>query len=325
MHVGRFFNRLFIWILLTLTGIQSAAIAVTDDEIARAIKQLGAAEYKKREEASKFLWSAGRAALPALQAAGESSDPEVSLRARQLLVNIQRGISPNTPADVRDLLRRYPAADREGKQAVVLQLLDLGARAYPSIAALADSEPSLQRRVEIFQPALEQLGGWIAQALGGEQPDGEIVPQALAAIRLVQAIVPEDLGVPLQAVTRLDKLGKKKDADEVFETAFAFHQKLGAKAVPNPNPANDLAWLCAVCHRRLDDALTLAQKAVALEPKNPAFLDTLAEVHFQKGNRERALELMKQCIELAPDNNYFRQQRDRFEKGDPTLPPPEPE
>lgn len=325
MHLRDSFRRALLRILLTLAAIQNTTIAATDEEIARAVKQLGAAEFKKREEATKFLWSAGRAAVPTLQAAGKSSDPEVSLRARQLLVNIQRGISPDTPAEIRNLLRRYHTADREGKQAVVSQLLDLGARTYPSIAALADSEPSLERRVEIFQPALEQLGGWIEQALGAEQPDREQVTQAVQAIRLVQAIMPEDLNVPLQVVTRLDKLGKKKDADDIFEAAFTIHQKLDAKAAQNPNPANDLAWLCAVCRRRLDDALVLSGKAVALEPKNPAFLDTLAEVHFQKGNRERALELMKQCVELAPDNDYFRQQRDRFEKGDPATPPPVPE
>lgn len=325
MHTRCFFNRLPLWILLALVVTQRTAVAVTNDEIARAIKQLGAADYKKREEATKQLWSAGRAAVPALEAANKSSDPEVSLRARQLLANIQHGIGPDTPAEIRDLLRRYQTADREGKQAVVSQLLDFGARTYPTIAALADSEPSLERRVEIFQPALEQLGIWIGQTLEADQPDVEQVTQAVQALRLFQAVVPEDLGVPLQVITRLDKLGRKKDADEIFEAAFAFHQKLNAKSPQNPNPANDLAWLCAVCHRRLDDALTLAQKAAALEPKNPAFLDTLAEVHFQKGNRERALELMKQCIELLPDNNYFREQRDRIEKGDPATPPPEPE
>lgn len=302
-----------------------ACLAASDDEIARAVRQLGAADYKTREAATKFLWSAGTAAIPALEQASKSPDPEISLRARQILANLQYGIGPDTPDDLRDLLRSYHAADPAGKQAVVSQLAELGARAYPTLAALAGAEPLLQRRVEIFSPALERLSENIGPVLTGERPDGKLVAQAIPAVRLIQAIMPEDLSVPLHAVTHLDKLGRKKDADEIFESAYAFHQKLCAKSAQDPNPANDLAWLCAVSRRRLDDALKLSEKAVALAPNNPAYLDTLAEAHFQKGNRERAIELMKQCVELAPDNNYFLKQRERFEKGDPATPPPEPE
>jgi tetratricopeptide (TPR) repeat protein len=325
MHAGRFFNRLSLWILLTPIGIQTAAIAVTDDEIARAIKQLGAPEFKQREEATKFLWSVGRPAMPALEQASKSSDPEIALRARQLLTQLQHNIGPDTPADIRELLRRFHATDLEGRKNVVSELVELGVRAYPTLIALAESEPSPTQRMQILEPALEQVGGQIERAFSGEHPDSNELARAVTAIRLLQTVAPEDLSVPLLTISRLDKLGKKKEADEIFEAAFAFHKKRSEKAAQDPNPDNDLAWLCAVCHRRLNDALELSQKAIALAPKNPAYLDTLAEVHFQKGNRERAVELIKQCIELAPDNDYFRKQRDRFEKGDPAMPPPEPE
>ena len=52
-------------------------------------------------------------------------------------------------------------------------------------------------------------------------------------------------------------------------------------------------------------------------------LDTLAEVHFQRGDRDQALQLMKKCIELDPKNRYFRDQLKRFEAGDPKAPLPE--
>jgi tetratricopeptide (TPR) repeat protein len=325
MRFGSFHICLFSWILLATASIPNASFAATTEEIARAIKQLGASEHKQRETASMFLWSAGPAAMPALDLASKSSDPEIALRAREILTNLQYKIGPDTPPDIRELLRQYHNANPEGRKTVVSQLMDLGARAYPTLTALAESEPLLERRVEIFRPALEQITGHIEQVLGGERPDAEQLAEALRSIRLFQAVVPEDLSIPLQVVTRLDKLGKNKEADEIFEAAFAFHQKLCAKSAQDPNPANDLAWLCAVCRRRLDEALDLSQKAVALEPKNPAYLDTLAEIHFQKRNRERAIELMKQCIELSPDNDYFRKQRDRFEKSDPATPPPKPE
>jgi hypothetical protein len=38
--------------------------------------------------------------------------------------------------------------------------------------------------------------------------------------------------------------------------------------------AGELAWLSARCRRQLDKALTHAKKAVALDPKSVAYLDT---------------------------------------------------
>ena len=37
------------------------------------------------------------------------------------------------------------------------------------------------------------------------------------------------------------------------------------------------------------------------------------------------LKLIEQAAKRSPDIPYFRQQRDRIQKGDPSVPPPEPE
>ena len=66
--------------------------------------------------------------------------------------------------------------------------------------------------------------------------------------------------------------------------------------------------------RDLDDALKHSTKAVKLEPKNAGYIDTLAEVHFRKGDRDKALSLMKECVELTPKNPYFKRQLVRFKK-----------
>jgi hypothetical protein len=52
---------------------------------------------------------------------------------------------------------------------------------------------------------------------------------------------------------------------------------------------NRAAWLAARCGRRHDQALEHARKAVEQEPGNAGYLDTLAEVHFQRGDRGKAL------------------------------------
>ena len=47
-----------------------------EEEIQKAIRQLGDDSFHVREKATNFLWSAGRAAEPALRQAQESDDRE---------------------------------------------------------------------------------------------------------------------------------------------------------------------------------------------------------------------------------------------------------
>src|SRR5205807_1085485 len=86
---------------------------------------------------------------------------------------------------------------------------------------------------------------------------------------------------------------------------------------------NTLAWLGALCRRHLDAAEEHANTAVKLTPDNAGYLDTLAEVNFQRGNAARAKELMQRCVELEPKNDYFRKQLKRIEAGDPRAEVPD--
>lgn len=57
-------------------------------QLAGWVRQLGAAAYADREEASRRLSDAGGTARPLLEEAMQSSDPEVRMRARELLENL---------------------------------------------------------------------------------------------------------------------------------------------------------------------------------------------------------------------------------------------
>jgi len=78
---------------------------------------------------------------------------------------------------------------------------------------------------------------------------------------------------------------------------------------------NEYAWIAAHLRTNLDIALDRAKLSVAAEPANAAYLDTLAEVHFRRGEREQALICNKECLRLQPQRAYYQRQRERFEKG----------
>ena len=50
---------------------------------------------------------------------------------------------------------------------------------------------------------------------------------------------------------------------------------------------NSAAWVMANCRRDLDAALKHAEKAVKVEPKSAGYIDTLAEVTFRRGDRDK--------------------------------------
>jgi hypothetical protein len=57
-----------------------ARSAPTEEEIARAVRQLGDNDFAVREKAVAFLLAAGQAAKPAVRQALKSDDPDASLR-----------------------------------------------------------------------------------------------------------------------------------------------------------------------------------------------------------------------------------------------------
>jgi tetratricopeptide (TPR) repeat protein len=78
---------------------------------------------------------------------------------------------------------------------------------------------------------------------------------------------------------------------------------------------NGLAWTCATNDVYLDEALQAAERAAALEPRNTGILDTLAEVHFRRGETEKAVEVGSRALALEPANRYLNEQLNRFKTG----------
>lgn len=299
--------------------------AADSNEIARAAKNLGASDFKTREAATRYLSEAGKAAVPSLEKAAKDSDPEVRLRARELLPAARLGLSPDTPAEIRAALIEYPRASFEEKQAIVQRLAGLGQAAEPVLISLAQTEKDRDQRMQIFEafvsPAFEQL----QRQLQGNTLDKDSVPALLNAIKLTQAFLPEMPIFVFVAIPRLDTAGFKKEADDLFDQTYKQFEKLSAADPHDPEPLNNLAWLCATARRRLDDGLRFSEQSLKESPNSAAFLDTQAELYFQKGNTDRALDLIEKAMVADPNMDYLRQQKERFKKGDKSVPPPEQE
>lgn len=82
-----------------------------------------------------------------------------------------------------------------------------------------------------------------------------------------------------------------------------------------PNDAmihNNLAWLLANVEYDLDVALDHAKTAAELVPNDPTYMDTLAEVHFRRGEIREALKLAIRCREIEAKDSHYQNQVQRF-------------
>ena len=113
---------------------------VTASDIDQAIKDLGNHDYRVREHATRTLWAAGEAAVPALKRAAEAGDPEVGRRARAILSNIAFGVTPDMSEEVVALMGRYRTGDAGAKRQAAVTLAQRGAAGARVLLKLREEE-----------------------------------------------------------------------------------------------------------------------------------------------------------------------------------------
>jgi tetratricopeptide (TPR) repeat protein len=146
---------------------------------------------------------------------------------------------------------------------------------------------------------------------------------ALKELRLCEGYLPGDINLAIDIAPLLRKAGREKDLIDLIDRTLQRQESILA-AYPNSAMIhNSAAWVLARCRLKLDIALAHAQKAAQLEPKSAAILDTLAETYFQLGQKEKALAIIRTCIDLEPIVDRHKSQLKRIEQGSPDSPPPQ--
>ncbi len=85
----------------------------------------------------------------------------------------------------------------------------------------------------------------------------------------------------------------------------------------NPDDLNEFGWWCYQRKINVDEAAGLMRTAVELSTSGSDqanYLDTLAELVNLQGNPAEALGLIRQALEMDPENEYLKGQVTRFEE-----------
>ena len=125
-------------------------------------------------------------------------------------------------------------------------------------------------------------------------------------------------------VQEMDRRGRKALADAAFDGVWKALQAVIDKHPEASGTLDEQAWLAAKCRRKLTEALVLSEKAVQLLPEEPRPLITMAELHFQLGQKEKAIETLRRAMRKDACGNdlsaFYRRQLQRYEKGDKDAP-----
>ncbi len=151
------------------------------------------------------------------------------------------------------------------------------------------------------------------------------VGDAMTIARQVLAITPGHVTLVSGMVPALEKLGKKTEANELFGTVWKAYEAMLASYPDSPAARNSLALLAANCQRDLEAGLRYATEAVKAFPESVPYRETLAEILFRKGERDKALELMTKLIEEEPRKRLYRRQLVRYRSGPLDGPKPDTE
>ncbi len=101
---------------------------------------------------------------------------------------------------------------------------------------------------------------------------------------------------------RGDSLGYLKRYDQAAQC----YEQVLRRTPNNPLTLNNYAYLLAEANTRLDEAEAMANRALAAEPKNPIYLDTLGWIYYRQGRYQQAVQLLEQAVQDAPQEPELR-------------------
>ena len=74
-----------------------------------------------------------------------------------------------------------------------------------------------------------------------------------------------------------------------------------------PNTYNFLGYIFVESEANLEEAVSLIQKAVEMQPNNGAFRDSLGWAHFKLGNLDEAIAELEKAVEFIPEDGEVRE------------------
>ncbi|WP_243366852.1 tetratricopeptide repeat protein [Fundidesulfovibrio soli] len=146
------------------------------------------------------------------------------------------------------------------------------------------AKPLIQEGRQLFPDRIEYR--FLEAVLYDKQGDLE---KASAAYADTVRAFPGNADAVYRYAVSLERLKRQDEALDMME-------KVLAQAPGNPDALNFVAYALAEQGRDLDRALDLITRALVVSPDNPYYIDTLAWVHFKRGDNKQAWAEIQRAV-----------------------------
>jgi len=148
-----------------------------------------------------------------------------------------------------------------------------------------------------------------AEAVGAGKPD-----EAVACYDKAWELSIINVDLFADGIRLLQEAGREADAERLYRRTVDVLRE-NSRLFPNcAHCRNVLAWFMARCHKDLEDARHHAETAMGLQPCVAAYIDTMAEILFHQGKREKAVELQEKAVHFAPNMPELQERLEGFRK-----------
>lgn len=166
--------------------------------------------------------------------------------------------------------------------------------AYLNAKQIQDARQTLDKVGFRFKPSF-QLYYYAGLLDSREENYSKAIESYLKAEQIALAEEPERLTAIFYF-----QIGVASEREKQLENAEKYFKKCMEIDSEFAEAMNYLGYTWADNGIRLEEALELIESAVALEPDNPAFLDSLGWVHFKLNSLPEALRFQLKAIEFSP-------------------------
>lgn len=255
-------------------------VVAQDTLVETLMENLGAEDYTTREQAERALRSIGLPAQSALEKAAQADDPEIYMRARNILSDVMLGIGPEWPEAAIALVRSWDNFDDRQRRNGLRELPQMiGDKAIPFMLLRMEKGSDYEARyaLQYLQNYTNNPNGWRRVITLLSEPRCDRHREMLAWAQ-------ERSGAPAEA---LRLLAHVKGADTTRHTAV----RKSVKQLVAQLQQGQAADVCAT-----------AKQLAGTAPAEPRFLYLQAEALRRLNQMAEAAPLIEQALALNPEN-----------------------
>jgi len=225
--------------------------------------------------------------------------PDAEQRFRKLITDNKQDLRATTG------LVRTLVAEKRGDAA--LSFLDAEVKKSPKSGQLRALLASTEMQAGHYDLAVAQYQELAVEAPNSPQvqlalgnayrQEGDLV-KAVTAFQKAQALAPNDPAALSLLGETLAASGQKSQALDTYRHALQIKPD-------SPALMNATAYLMAETGGSLDEALKLAQKALAADAQQASFSDTLGWIYFKKNQNDYAVQVFSALTHKHPENATY--------------------